>query len=99
MRDSYKVNIDEVISAAAQEGVIIEINANPYRLDLDWRYLRQAEQAGCKVVICPDAHSIPEIDYVVYGINTARKGWLAAETVINTYPADSFLSVIRSRRV
>jgi DNA polymerase (family 10) len=98
MRDAYRVNIGEVISAAAQQGVLMEINSNPYRLDLDWRYMKQAKEAGCKFVICPDAHGINEIRGVIYGIDIARKGWLTADDIINTRSFDGFISRIRSRR-
>ncbi|WP_029687546.1 DNA polymerase/3'-5' exonuclease PolX [Thermoanaerobacter sp. A7A] len=84
-RDSYEIDIYEVIEAAAHYGKIIEINANPYRLDLDWRYVKHAKEKGVKLAICPDAHSIEGLNDVKYGVGIARKGWLEAKDVINTY--------------
>jgi len=84
-REPYRINMDEVFRTAAKENVFIEINANPYRLDLDWRYCKAAKEAGCKFVICPDAHRIDGIDDIQYGINVARKGWLEREDILNTY--------------
>lgn len=84
-RDSYEIDIYEVIAAAAHYGKIIEINANPYRLDLDWRYVKHAKEKGVKLAICSDAHSIEGLNDVKYGVGIARKGWLEAKDVINTY--------------
>ncbi|HEY9060884.1 MAG TPA: DNA polymerase/3'-5' exonuclease PolX [Pseudobacteroides sp.] len=83
-REPFKIDMKEIIKIAAQENVILEINANPHRLDMDWRYLKSALEEGCMFVISPDAHSIEGINDIEYGINVARKGWLAAENVINT---------------
>ncbi len=83
-RDPYRVDMDEIIAAASEERVILEINANPYRLDLDWRYCKKAKELGCKFAICSDAHSIDEIYNIPFGVNTARKGWLTKEDIINT---------------
>lgn len=85
LRAGYLIDLDAVIQAAAERGVGIEINANPYRLDLDWRYWRRARQLGVRTAINPDAHSIPELDYVDYGVTVARKGWLCAGDVVNTW--------------
>lgn len=83
-RDPFRININEIIKAAAAEKVVLEINANPHRLDLDWRYCRAARDAGCRFVISPDAHSLEELDDMVFGVNIARKGWLTASDVIST---------------
>lgn len=96
MREQYRVDLDSIIYSAAEEGVAIEINANPYRLDLDWRYCRKAKEAGCSFVICPDAHSTDGINDVEYGINTARKGWLTAADILNSLSASEFLSFLCS---
>jgi len=76
--------MEEVIRGAAEENVILEINSNPHRLDLDWRYIKAAKEAGCRFIICPDAHDLKGIDNVRFGINIARKGWLSKTDVINT---------------
>ncbi|MFZ5986653.1 MAG: DNA polymerase/3'-5' exonuclease PolX [Bacillota bacterium] len=87
-REPFKIDIDEIVKAASTENVILEINANPHRLDLDWRYIKKAREQGCKFVICPDAHRLDGIDDMEYGINMARKGWLTKGDVINTFNVD-----------
>lgn len=84
-RDSYEIDIYEVIEAAGHYGKIIEINATPYRLDLDWRYVKHAKEKGVKLAICPDAHGVEGLNDIKYGVGIARKGWLEAKDVINTY--------------
>ncbi|MCX7746832.1 MAG: DNA polymerase/3'-5' exonuclease PolX [Clostridia bacterium] len=82
-REPFKINMNEIIKTAAEEGVLLEINANPYRLDLDWRLCKGAKEAGCRFVISPDAHSLEGMKDVQYGVNIARKGWLTKEDVVN----------------
>ena len=83
-RDPYAVNLSAVYAACAAHDVAVEINASPYRLDLDWRELRAARQAGCRFSINPDAHSTTGLDVMRYGIGVARKGWLTRGDVVNT---------------
>lgn len=83
-RSGYELNIDEVIKTASKNKKVIEINANPHRLDMDWRYLRRAKSSGVKFVIGPDAHSKSGLDDFKYGVFIARKGWLTKEDIINT---------------
>ncbi len=85
-RDSYQVNIPAVIEAAAETGTIIELNANPRRLDMDWRWWPLAREKGVKCAINPDAHSVEGLQDLVFGVNMARKGWLTRKDVINTLP-------------
>ncbi|ADL68275.1 PHP domain protein [Thermoanaerobacterium thermosaccharolyticum DSM 571] len=87
-RDGYDLDVYKVIDSAAEYGKIIEINASPYRLDMDWRYIKYAKEKGVKFAICPDAHRIEGLDDIKYGIGIARKGWLEAKDVINTYDFD-----------
>jgi DNA polymerase (family 10) len=87
-REGYKVDLYKVIDAAAANNVIIEINCNPHRLDLDWRYVRTAKEKGVKVAICPDSHTIDAMAEYGYGIGIARKGWLTRDDVINCLDAD-----------
>jgi DNA polymerase (family 10) len=75
-----------VIEAAAATRTVIELNANPRRLDMDWRWWPLAKEKGVKCSINPDAHSVPALQDLVFGIGAARKGWLAREDVINTLP-------------
>jgi DNA polymerase (family 10) len=93
-REPYSINMNAVIKAAAEEKVILEINANPLRLDLDWRFCKTAKEAGCKFVISPDAHRTDGIDDMQYGVNVARKGWLTKEDVINVYDCNTVIKLL-----
>ena len=94
-RDGYPVNMNDVIKAAADYGKIIEINANPNRLDLDWRLCKHAKESGVRVSINPDAHSIRGIRNVHYGVGIARKGWLEKADVINTMSVKNILKFLQ----
>ncbi|SNX53978.1 DNA polymerase/3'-5' exonuclease PolX [Thermoanaerobacterium sp. RBIITD] len=94
-RDSYELDLYRIIDTAAEYGKIIEINASPYRLDLDWRYIKYAKDKGVKFAICPDAHSIDGLHNVFFGIGIARKGWLEAKDVINTYEVEELNEILR----
>lgn len=94
-REPYKVNMNEIIHAAAENRVILEINANPHRLDLDWRYCKMAKEAGGKFAICPDAHTTKGIDDIAYGINIARKGWLTREDIVNVLDLETLKETLR----
>jgi DNA polymerase (family X) len=83
-RDGYRVDLDAVIDAAAASGTMIEINANPHRLDLDAIHCRRAQQKGVMIVINPDAHSIGGLDDLEFGVSVARRGWLGKQDVWNT---------------
>jgi DNA polymerase (family 10) len=85
-REAYKVDAGKVIDAAIANGVAVELNANPYRLDMDWRHWRKAAARGLECVINPDAHDTEGLGYVRAGINSARKGWLTRADVVNTLP-------------
>lgn len=85
-REGYAVNMPEVIEAAARHSKIIEINAHPYRLDMDWRLWKHAKELGVKCSINPDAHSVPDLRYIAVGVGIARKGWLEKKDVINCLP-------------
>lgn len=94
-RNPYPVDLDQVFARAAQRGVAIEINADPHRLDLDWRLLQQARDAGVSITIGADAHSVATLRHVESGIGIARKGWLTREDVLNTLTAEEFLARAR----
>lgn len=85
-REGYEVDVDKVIDAAIANGVVIELNANPWRLDLDWRHWRKAAERGLLCSINPDAHGTDQLAYYQVGVGSARKGWLTKENVINTQP-------------
>ncbi len=97
-RDGYPVDLVRVIDAAADLGVAIELNANPHRLDLDWRYCKYAREKGVKIAIGPDAHRLEGLADMRYGVGIARKGWLRKEDVLNTVSADELLAFARRRR-
>jgi DNA polymerase (family 10) len=83
-RDGYKVDLEAVLQAAAKHGTMIEINAHPQRLDLDWIHCKRAKALGVKLVINPDAHSMEEVGYTRFGVDVARRGWLENKDVFNT---------------
>jgi DNA polymerase (family 10) len=83
-REGYTVNVAKVIDAAVANGVVIELNANPQRLDMDWRHWRAAAGRGLLCAINPDAHDVASLDFYRAGINVARKGGLTAAEVLNT---------------
>ena len=83
-RNAYAVDLDAVLAAALKHQVMIEINANPWRLDLDWIHVRRARDLGILLVINPDAHATNEIANIRYGLEVARRGWCEAGDVFNT---------------
>jgi len=90
-REPYAFDFEEVVKAAVGEGVTLEINAHPARLDLNDVLARRAKELGARLVIDTDAHSSRQLDLMVYGIFTARRAWLEKDDVINTYPLDKLL--------
>ncbi|MBI5528800.1 MAG: DNA polymerase/3'-5' exonuclease PolX [Deltaproteobacteria bacterium] len=90
-REPYEVDQEVVLHAAARFGVVMELNANPNRLDLDWRILRQAAGLGVLVSINPDAHEVEGLSDTFLGVGIARKGWLSAKDVLNTRSAKEAL--------
>ena len=90
-----RLDLDAVIEKAAATGVALEINADPHRLDLDWRVLRRARDGGRAISIGADAHNAAGIANVEYGVGMARKGWLGAGDILNALPVDDFLAFAR----
>ena len=86
-RPAYRVNLEPVIEKAAEKGIIIEFNANPYRMDLDWPWCLQAKKRGVPIAVNPDAHSVGELDFTRLSIPVVRKGWLEKSDVFNTKTA------------
>jgi DNA polymerase (family 10) len=97
-RSGYEVDVKAVIDAAAEHGVCVEINADPARLDVDWRWARYAAQKGVLVPIDPDAHSTDSLDYVQWGVRVARKGWLAPRNVLNTFELEEVEDFFAARK-
>ncbi len=83
-REAYPVNIPKILEAAAANGTWIELNANPWRLDLDWRWWHKARDLGILCCINPDAHKTSHLRFLDFGVTLARKGWLRAQDVVNT---------------
>ncbi len=83
-RESYALNIPKILDAAAATGTWIELNANPWRLDLDWRWWHKARDLGILCCINPDAHKTSHLRFLDIGVTLARKGWLRAKDVVNT---------------
>ena len=97
-REPYGVKVDKVVDAAAAHGKIIEINANPRRLDMDWRHWRKAADKGVLACINPDAHATDHYEFVEAGVHVARKGMLAREEIFNTLPLDDVRERLVSMR-
>jgi DNA polymerase (family X) len=97
-RDPYALDVEKVIKACVAHDVAIEINGHPARLDLDWRYVRIGKDLGAKFVISLDAHSAIDLDYLPYGVSTARKGWLEAGDVLNCLSVKDFGKWLSKRR-
>lgn len=97
-REPYQLDIPAILDAAAATGTWIELNANPRRLDLDWRWWQLAKEKGVKCVINPDAHSTSGLQDLVFGIGIARKGWLTKDDVLNTLPLSKVRAALQSKR-
>lgn len=96
-REGADLDMDAVLKAAAESGVALEINASPYRLDLEDHYARRAKEMGIPISINTDAHSEEDMDVRFYGVAMARRAWLTAEDVINTWPAERLLKWLKGR--
>jgi DNA polymerase (family 10) len=94
-REPYKVNLKEVIQAAIDQGVVLEVNAYPDRLDLKDVDARMAKEMGAKLAISTDAHSTLQLELMKFGVFTARRGWIEAKDVINTLPTEGLLKTLR----
>jgi DNA polymerase (family 10) len=82
-RPGYEVDVEAILKACAAHGVAVEINANPHRLDLDWRWHQRALELGCLMSVNPDAHSIAELDLMRWGLLMARKGGVPKDRILN----------------
>ena len=96
-RDPYALDVDAMLEKAAANKVAVEINADPHRMDLDWRYLQRARELGVTIAIGPDAHSVNQLDYVFGGVGMARKGWLEPKDILNTRDADAVIAFAQAR--
>ncbi len=96
-REGYHVNLAKIIDAAVANQVVIELNASPWRLDLDWRHWRKAVEKGVVAAVNPDAHDTAGLAHVRAGINAARKGGLTADNVLNTRPLAEVIRFFKTR--
>ena len=94
-REAYEVDMDEIIRTARETGSVLEIDAYPERLDLKDEHVRKAVQAGVKLVIDSDAHSVHHIRFLEFGVAQARRGWAEKKDVINTRPLKEFLRALK----
>ncbi|MGY3075964.1 histidinol phosphatase-like PHP family hydrolase [Bradyrhizobium sp. LM6.10] len=97
-RPGYEIDVEKVLRACAKHDVVVEINAHPWRLDLDWRWHRAALDFGCMMSINPDAHSIPELDQMHWGVEMARKGGVPADRVLNAMTLPEITRYLRQKR-
>ena len=98
IRPGYPVDFKKVIDACAANKVVIEINANPYRLDMDWSQIPYAIEKGVMISINPDAHSIHEIDNIRWGVSAARKGGLTKEMTWNAMPLTKVQQWLKTKK-
>ena len=98
-REGYRVNIQDVISAALSNRVLIEINAHPLRLDMEWRHWRRIRSAKPVCVINTDAHNLRDFKHLIAGVNEARKSSLSAADCLNAIPKNILLARISGRQI
>jgi DNA polymerase (family 10) len=91
-RPGYAVDLEAVLQACAEHGVAVEINASPYRLDLDWRWARRALELGLKLAVNPDAHSTAGLSDLRWGLSVARKAGATTADLVNCMPIEEFLA-------
>lgn len=97
-RQGYEIDIDAIMEKALENGTALELNCDPHRMDLDWRYIREAKEKGITIEIGPDAHSEIELDNVESGVGMARKAWLTKEDVLNTRTAAQVVRFANAKR-
>ncbi len=97
-RDGYPFDEDRLLAGLAQAGAALEHNCHPARLDPDWPVLQRAARRGVRIALCPDAHSLADLEYMRYGLLFARKAWLEADQVLNTLSVEEADAWFTSRR-
>lgn len=96
-REPFEYDMEKILDACSKNGVVMECNAYPDRLDLRDTYLRMARDRGVKIVISTDSHSTRNLPFMKYGVTTARRGWIEKRDVINTLPLNDFLATLRPK--
>jgi DNA polymerase (family 10) len=94
-REPYEVDMDKLMDACLKNNKVLELNAYPERLDLNDIHCRKAREIGVKIAISTDAHSVKHLDWIMYGVATARRGWLAPEDVINTMGLQKLIKLFK----
>ena len=100
-RDPYAVTVEKIIDCAAETRTVIELNCNPWRLDMDWRWWHRARDKGVLTSLNPDAHATEQLQFLAYGVRLAHKGWLRREDVLNTRSLEevrAWLALPKSKR-
>ncbi len=97
-RAPYEVDMEAILNAARAAGIAVEINASPMRLDLNDLHARRAKALGIPVTISTDAHTIPQLDYMRFGVSVARRAWLTTEDVLNTRPLKGLTAWLEAKR-
>ena len=96
-RDAMAYDMEQILDSARRNGIVMECNAAPDRLDLKDTYLRMAKERGVRVVISTDAHSIANLDFMRYGVQMARRGWIEKKDVLNALPLEKMLAALRPK--
>jgi len=97
-RAGYQYDEERLLAALAEEGVVLEHNCNPHRLDPDWPVLKRAARRGIRIALCPDAHGLEDLTYMRYGLTMARKAWLEPPSVLNCLGVEEIDAFFKSRR-
>jgi DNA polymerase (family 10) len=97
-RDAARIQLEKVIDAARANGVALEVNSQPHRLDLCDSHARLARDRGVKLVVNTDAHEVAALGFSRWGILTARRAWLTRDDVLNTMPVKQFKAALRRNR-
>ena len=96
-REGADLDLDVIFEAAADHGVVLEINAHPARLDLDDVHARRAVERGCRLALNTDAHSASDLDLLHFGLSTARRAWVTPENLVNTWAPEKILAWLQAR--
>ncbi len=99
MRDTYNIDLEEILRSARETGTVLEINAYPLRLDLSDVNIKKAKEAGVKMIINTDAHQKEQMEFMELGISQARRGWAGKEDIVNTEKKDNFLKALKRRKL
>lgn len=98
-RQGYEVIVDEVLKEARENNIILEINASPDRLDLNDILARKAKEMGIKMAVNTDAHEVLRLEEMRYGVFVAKRAWLENKDIINTYPLNDLLNLLKIKKV